>query len=388
MHIVNFIYNEEQISIYALYPILVNKSRFKDLGFNFNFYKKISPKIYDCDYLIIFSKAIQKLLKKKKSIFSKDDEIIKFLIDAKSRVKKVIWFDTSDSTSVTHFEVMPFIDLYLKKQIFVDKKNYQKKLYGGRIFTDYYHKKYSINDEKIFNQYFPLKKKYFSKLQLSWNVGIGNILETFDEIKVLFRKLFPLNFHTLPNPNFQDPSKKKIIDFFFRGSLNYERKTINFHRELLIKKLKTVQKRLKLNGVSRNDFFNEDNLNNKTFLKANGRLSLKEYNYLMSIAKFGLSPFGWGEIGARDFEIFVNGSLLIKPDMSHLETYPVFYKPMKTYVPIRWDFDDLEYRMSDLINNKKKIEEISLNGQENYRDIISSDGMENFCKWFENQIKL
>ena len=54
MHIVNFIYNEEQISIYALYPILVNKSRFKDLGFNFNFYKKISPKIYDCDYLIIF----------------------------------------------------------------------------------------------------------------------------------------------------------------------------------------------------------------------------------------------------------------------------------------------------------------------------------------------
>ena len=140
MNIVNFIYNEEQISIYALYPILVNKSRFKDLGFNFNFYKKISPKIYDCDYLIIFSKAIQKLLKKKKSIFSKDDEIIKFLIDAKSRVKKVIWFDTSDSTSVTHFEVMPFIDLYLKKQIFLDKKNYQKKLYGGRIFTDYYHK--------------------------------------------------------------------------------------------------------------------------------------------------------------------------------------------------------------------------------------------------------
>ena len=33
---------------------------------------------------------------------------------------------------------------------------------------------------------------------------------------------------------------------------------------------------------------------------------------------------------------------------------------MKTYVPIRWDFDDLEYRMSDLINNKKKIERFRL----------------------------
>ena len=51
----------------------------------------------------------------------------------------------------------------------------------------------------------------------------------------------------------------------------------------------------------------------------------------MSSAKFGLSPFGWGEIGARDFEIFINGSLLIKPDMSHLETYGTFinlWKPL------------------------------------------------------------
>ena len=60
MHRINFIYNEEQISIYALYPILVNKSRFKDLGFNFNFYKKISPKIYDSDELKKFKKKIQK----------------------------------------------------------------------------------------------------------------------------------------------------------------------------------------------------------------------------------------------------------------------------------------------------------------------------------------
>ena len=62
MNIVNFIYNE--IDFNLLYPILVNKSRFKRLGFNFNFYKKISPKIYDCDYLIIFSKAIQNYSKK------------------------------------------------------------------------------------------------------------------------------------------------------------------------------------------------------------------------------------------------------------------------------------------------------------------------------------
>ena len=47
MHRINFIYNEEQIILYALYPILVNKKRFRNLGFIFNFYKKNSPKIYD-----------------------------------------------------------------------------------------------------------------------------------------------------------------------------------------------------------------------------------------------------------------------------------------------------------------------------------------------------
>ena len=56
----------------------------------------------------------------------------------------------------------------------------------------------------------------------------------------------------------------------------------------------------------------------------------------------------------RDFEIFINGSLLIKPDMSHLETYPNFYKPMETFVPTRWDFEDLEDKILDLINDKKK----------------------------------
>ena len=61
------------------------------------------------------------MLKKSKNIFKANDEIIEFLIKAKKRVNKVIWFDTSDSTSVTHFEVMPFIDLYLKKQIFIMK---------------------------------------------------------------------------------------------------------------------------------------------------------------------------------------------------------------------------------------------------------------------------
>ena len=78
-----------------------------------------------------------------------------------------------------------------------------------------------------------------------------------------------------------------------------------------------------------------------------------------------------GRNGARDFEIFINGSL-IKPDMSHLETYPDFYKPMETFVPTRWDFEDLEDKILDLINDKKKRRDF-VKWASKLRDIISRD---------------
>jgi hypothetical protein len=35
------------------------------------------------------------------------------------------------------------------------------------------------------------------------------------------------------------------------------------------------------------------------------------------------------------------GSLLVKPDMSHVRTEPNIFIPGETYVPVRWDFSDL-----------------------------------------------
>jgi hypothetical protein len=51
-----------------------------------------------------------------------------------------------------------------------------------------------------------------------------------------------------------------------------------------------------------------------------------------------LLPFGLGEITLKDFEVFLTGSLLIKPDMSHLETWPDFYRDGETFVGHAWIF--------------------------------------------------
>jgi Glycosyl transferases group 1 len=59
-------------------------------------------------------------------------------------------------------------------------------------------------------------------------------------------------------------------------------------------------------------------------------------------SKTCFSPFGYGEICWRDIEAFAYGAVLIKPDMSHLETCPDIYVPGVTYLPVNWDFSNLQ----------------------------------------------
>lgn len=71
--------------------------------------------------------------------------------------------------------------------------------------------------------------------------------------------------------------------------------------------------------------------------------SIIPYNdYLQEIAqsKAVYSPYGYGEIYTRDFEAFLQGAALIKPDMNHLVTYPDWYIDNQTYIPVKWDFSD------------------------------------------------
>jgi hypothetical protein len=73
-----------------------------------------------------------------------------------------------------------------------------------------------------------------------------------------------------------------------------------------------------------------------------GHVPLKEFMRELSASKLCFSPFGYGELCWRDLEAIAAGSVLVKPDMSHLETLPDLYEPGVTYLPCRWDFADLE----------------------------------------------
>jgi hypothetical protein len=58
-------------------------------------------------------------------------------------------------------------------------------------------------------------------------------------------------------------------------------------------------------------------------------------------SKVCCSPFGYGEVCWRDYEAVVTGAVLMKPDMSHVETEPDIFVPWETYAPLAWDMSDL-----------------------------------------------
>jgi spore maturation protein CgeB len=72
-----------------------------------------------------------------------------------------------------------------------------------------------------------------------------------------------------------------------------------------------------------------------------GKVAQKQYNHEVRNSRIVLSPFGWGELCFRDYEAVQSGALLVKPDMSHLETWPDIFKAGETYVPVAWDGSDV-----------------------------------------------
>jgi len=70
-------------------------------------------------------------------------------------------------------------------------------------------------------------------------------------------------------------------------------------------------------------------------------VSQRVYNSEMLTSRICVSPFGYGEVCWRDFEAILAGCVLVKPDMSHVETYPDVFIPEVTYVPVDWDYANL-----------------------------------------------
>jgi hypothetical protein len=105
------------------------------------------------------------------------------------------------------------------------------------------------------------------------------------------------------------------------------------------------------------------------------RVPQSVYYQEMLRSRICVSPFGYGEICWRDFEAILCGCVLVKPDMSHVETEPNVFVSDVTYVPVRWDFSDLGAKLQELLAQPERCERLRANALEVLRRSLERDAI-------------
>jgi hypothetical protein len=293
---------------------------------------------------------------------------------------KIVWFDGSASSSRISEYVVELVDIYLKKSLLIDRTTYSRNVFsGGRVYTDWLERRSSRYSSE--SEFSSLRQgeprtaeinnvKNLEKLRLSWNFGFGpfGFPHAFTE---LLRRgdfnivpiLSPLERLLFRRPWAVRPAKEVTI--CFRGSRKYHVDAVNYQRAKAIDMLEKM-------GVDCE------------------AVPYSEYEKELWRAILGFSPFGFGEICFRDFEVFRSGACLVKPSMAHLETFPAVYEEGETYISCAWDLSDLPAIIENVgsFDQRERYLRIGLQGQEVLRKIRHDSFGGVFVKHFRQALNL
>jgi Glycosyl transferases group 1 len=213
-------------------------------------------------------------------------------------------------------QVDDFVRYYVKKSRFRDPDLYRRKWRGGTNLTEHYSALYDIPATPV-----------------DWQTPDGLI----DKLR-----LGP-NFFTAPRflsafANVKPPSSSG--------------RTIDLHARL-------GGKATGWYGLMRKAAFEALKPLGDLKVASQGEVPLTQFMRELAGSRLCFSPFGYGELCWRDVEAIQAGAVMIKPDMSHLETLPDLYEPDVTYLACRWDFADLEDVVRNALADEGRLEAIA-----------------------------
>lgn len=311
-----FIYYENSIAESQLYPFFENRLEIKTKhGLDFYMYpisrrkELISEDTYNPRVILIqvhFNTTKQFLQKLFLDLKSKWPSTRVILMD---------WYATSDLRLAD--SVNSYIDIYVKKTLFLDMDNYGRHYFGDTNLMDYYGKIYDCDHEE---------KRYLIPESIKTKLINGPSFLTAPYLSSLF------SYRLQPNGY-------KSIDLNARFSA----KGSQWYSSMRSSALSVAT------GLP------------AKYQVVTGSLSKRRYLAELALCKVTLSPFGYGEICWRDYEAIAMGSLLFKPDMGHLTAIPDIYRPYETYIPIAWDYSDFKEKFSYYVERPDEIERIVSN---------------------------
>jgi hypothetical protein len=219
------------------------------------------------------------------------------------------WFAPADLRYAA--VLTPEVDIYVKKQVLKSRDKYGEPTIGDTNLTDYYCKRFGI-DLPTTNYLVPAA--FWDKLHLGTH--------------------FAFSDYMLPRFEGNLPAcGERTIDVHARMAVTGTQWYASMRREAL----EAVQ-----------------SLEGQCQVVSRGHVSKKHFLGEMLVSKLCFSPFGYGEVCWRDFEAMFAGSVLLKPDMSHLICHPAAFLANETYVPLRWDLSDLPDKVDYFLSHESE----------------------------------
>ncbi len=325
----------------TLFPLLRHRPAIESLGVHCSIFTTSEEALTDCDTLIVDSKHYRSQWK------HGPEPVLEQLGGFKQKVRRLFWLDTTDSTGYLQTHVLPYVDRYYKGHLLRDRSQYQQRWYGGRIYTDHYHRAKGVVDEEP-EYSTPVPPEQLPKLRVSWSNALADHSYSWlgrarNRLKRWLWRRPPLGAPS----RWTAPSRERRIPISARFGVEYSKATVRYQREQ-IKKL--LGDRANSDWIDRREYFRE--MENSTLV---------------------LAPFGWGEFNYRDYHAFLSGALLVKPDMGHLETWPDLYHDGATMLSFDWDLDTLLEVLDGALQDRGGNLDIAAAGQKAYKRHLAGE---------------
>ena len=244
-----------------------------------------------------------------------------------ARLVYLDWFAPTD-LRLAH-RVGPMVDVYLTKHLLRDRARYGRPVAGDTTLMDHYGRVFGLDHAVT---HFPIPEGFWGKLLL------GPTFLTADFMLPVFARG-------------RRPDRPRPIDLHARIAVGGTPWYAAMRGQCLEKVAALRGARVVTGtGVGHHRFLTE-----------------------LAQSKVCFSPFGYGEVCWRDFEAVMSGAVLLKQDMSHVETAPDIFEDGETYVGLRWDLADFDDKLHWLLRDDAARGRIAGAAFERLHDYAASD---------------
>ncbi|MBZ8119280.1 glycosyltransferase family 1 protein [Roseovarius sp. LXJ103] len=241
----------------------------------------------------------------------------------KARLIYLDWFAPTDLRLAAR--VGPLVDAYVSKHVLRDRARYGEPTFGDTTLMDHYGRAFGLTHTE---QHFPVPEAFWDKLHLGPSFATADFM----------------------------------LPVFARGARPQGARPIDLHARIAVGGTPWYAQ-MRAQCAAAVDAL--DGVNCVTGTGIRHHLFLRE----LRGSKLCFSPFGYGEVCWRDYEAVMTGAVLIKQDMSHVETDPDIFLAHETYVPVRWDLSDFADVVRGLLDDaprRKRIAEAAFARLQDY----------------------